>query len=552
MFWDRRLKFCFLRIGPVAGGWPMFRASDIYGARPGPRGPALVAANKQEGGAAASTAPSWNTGSGGGWQLGGPSAYGPARTAPIATSPYFAGKGAFKRPPANAYRPIAPVPRATPNTVTVLGGGALISGMEKEIEEEARQVCIKGGFSTPDEVRYVSSSMAFIDFPYIDACRDFLRVTGGQLKIKQRVYKLQHASTAQQNPAEEEAALVQGSEEVATDTLMVRQIGDLDEVKIKKAFQAHVPAVKGIRMMIDRSTRKSKGFCFVSFWSVSEAESAKNRMVAAGSMIDSRKVAISFAKPMTHEQALESDLNARAEQDTIQAQAQQALGGINADMWSNYMKFCEEEKEKEDAAKSALLDSIAAKKKALLEKAAAQAAANKAAAEGEGSSEGGGAGGQSATGAPGATQDAPAAAPPPAPAPPAPVAQVPPQALQGPSSAPVPAALRPPLQLAPHQAPHPSPLGQMQLPPGTGPMGHLNHPPPHMMGLPPLPPNLAQMGAMGPMGGMVPPPMKAPQPPMGLQPPPLGLRPPMGVQPPQMAPPQGLQQGMPLPPWRPM
>ena len=36
-----------------------------------------------------------------------------------------------------------------------------------------------------------------------------------------------------------------------------------------------------------------------------------------------------------------------ATQDVIQAQAKQALSGLNAEMWSSYMQFCEEEKEKE-------------------------------------------------------------------------------------------------------------------------------------------------------------------------------------------------------------
>lgn len=35
-------------------------------------------------------------------------------------------------------------------------------------------------------------------------------------------------------------------------------------------------------------------------------------------------------------------------QDVIQAQAKQALSGLNAEMWSSYMQFCEEEKEKEN------------------------------------------------------------------------------------------------------------------------------------------------------------------------------------------------------------
>ena len=36
-----------------------------------------------------------------------------------------------------------------------------------------------------------------------------------------------------------------------------------------------------------------------------------------------------------------------ATQDVIQTQAKQALSGLNAEMWSSYMQFCEEEKEKE-------------------------------------------------------------------------------------------------------------------------------------------------------------------------------------------------------------
>ncbi|CAE7690553.1 NCL [Symbiodinium sp. CCMP2592] len=168
--------------------------------------------------------------------------------------------------------------------------------------------------------------------------------------------------TAAPSEAEQEAALTEGVKEIPSDTLMVRLIGELEEARIKKAFQSHVPVVKGVRMMLDRSTRKSKGFCFVNFYSVSDAMTAKNRMLAAGSMIDSRKVAISFAKPQTQEQALESDMNARAEQDVIQAQANQALSGVNAEMWSSYMQFCQDEKEKESREKQALLEALEAKK----------------------------------------------------------------------------------------------------------------------------------------------------------------------------------------------
>lgn len=35
--------------------------------------------------------------------------------------------------------------------VTLLGSGSLPAGIEKEIEEQARQLCIQHSFSTPDE-----------------------------------------------------------------------------------------------------------------------------------------------------------------------------------------------------------------------------------------------------------------------------------------------------------------------------------------------------------------------------------------------------------------
>jgi len=257
--------------------------------------------------------------------------------------------------------------------VSLLGGGNLPPGIEKDIEEEARKVCIQHSFSTPDDVRLGSASMALIDFPYLEACRNFMRVTNGQLKVRSRVYKLSH-SGGPRSDAEEEAALTASMDDYSSEVLMVRLIGDLDEVQIKKAFQAHVPVVKGVRMMVDRSTRKSKGFCFVSFWSVSDATTAKNRMIAAGSLIGHRKVALSFAKPQTHEQALESDMNARAEQEVIAGQAKNSLTGINAEMWSSYMQFFDEETEKQKKEKEALLDAIEAKKRAL--KAKAEAAAN--------------------------------------------------------------------------------------------------------------------------------------------------------------------------------
>lgn len=291
-------------------------------------------------------------------------------------------------------RPAIPLEKAAANSVAVIGSG-IVPGNEHDIEDAARQVCIQGGFSCCEEVRYVSPTLVYIDFPYQDAAMDFLNATNGQLKVRARVFKLQNANDtgyARVMSSQEEAAAESQGPERPTDTLMVRQIGDLTEQAVKKAFQAVVPSMKGVRMMIDRKTNKSKGFCFVNFYTVGEAETAKNKMCATGSLIEGRKVAIGFAKPQTHEQMLESDMSFRNEQNIIEAQAKQALGGINGDMWSSYMQFCDDEKDREAAAKAVAISqaeaALAAKRAALEARAAAAAAAAAAPTEEPGSSTG--------------------------------------------------------------------------------------------------------------------------------------------------------------------
>jgi len=281
-----------------------------------------------------------------------PSAYGPARQAPASPgcSPYSGAQKAGvivpKKTMPKAFVKPTPPPMATPNTVVLLGGG-LPLGVEKDIEDRVRDVCIAQCFSNADEVRYVSPSLAYIDFPYIDAARAFVRATGGTLTVRGRAYKLQNSSVASNVSAAivgDEGGFVTADGSVLerpTDTVMVRQLGDMDEVQLRRAVSAVVPAasIRGVRILTDRGTRKSKGFGFVQFRSAGEAEAAFSRILASGAFIEGRKVSISYAKPQTHEQTLEEEMSYRTEQVQIQAQATQALTGINADMWASYFNF---------------------------------------------------------------------------------------------------------------------------------------------------------------------------------------------------------------------
>lgn len=366
----------------------MFRASDIYGARAGPQGPAAAAASQRAPALAAPPQQSWSGGGYGGG--GGPSASWPGAGGggygaggggygnDSRYSPYGGGKGggdfgggfggfgggkgmkgkSYQGPPPAARAPTRPnmpqvaTPQPTPNTVTVLGSGGLPQGCEKDIEEKVREVCIEHGLSIADEVRYVSASVAYIDFPYQEVCHEFMKATGGTLKMRTRSYKLQASgyNSSSSGPGVEAVAADGTVLDHPTDQLMVRHIGDMDEEQLMAAFVSVVPLVKSVRILTDRRTGKSKGFGFVVFWSISDAETAMSRINAAGGMVGGRKAAISYAKPMTQEEALEGEVSYRNEQTEIKAQAQSALGGINADMWANYLQFHDEKAEKETMA----------------------------------------------------------------------------------------------------------------------------------------------------------------------------------------------------------
>lgn len=371
----------------------MFRASDIYGARAGPQGPAAAAASQrappapppqQAWSAANASTPSWGAnpswpgaggpGAGGGGYgasyggYGGDARYSPYGAGNVGSS-YNSHPGGYEGPgqaqswqgsrrppgPKATPRPQVATPQPTPNTIVVLGAGGLPHGCEKDIEEKVREVCIEHGFSIADEVRYVSASTAYIDFPYQEVCHEFMKATGGNLKLRTRSYKLQHSSyssvSVPQVLGEDTITAADGTVlGHPTDQLMVRQIGDMDEDGLMAAFVAVVPLVKSVRILNDRRTGKSKGFGFVQFWSVSESETAMSRIHAAGGVLGGRRVSLSYAKPMTQEAALEGEVSYRNEQTEIKAQAQSALGGINADMWANYLQFFDEKTEKETAA----------------------------------------------------------------------------------------------------------------------------------------------------------------------------------------------------------
>lgn len=258
-------------------------------------------------------------------------------------------------------------PQPTPNSVSLIGQGMLAPGVEIEIEKRVHEVAVKTGFSVADQVRYVHNSLCYIDFPHIDAANEFLQATGGSLNVGGESFKLQSmhpsgggsggggggaggggggcgipaaadapaAATTSANEAEEAVA---DAASQPTDTLMVRHVGEQTETSIRDAFESFMPHIKSVKVPLNWAG-KPKSFGFVQFHSTSEAETALSRFRAAGSMIGGRRVVAVYAQPSSEEDMVRQSALRKAENEKILENTQQALSGINGDMWASYLEM---------------------------------------------------------------------------------------------------------------------------------------------------------------------------------------------------------------------
>eukprot|EP00929_Paragymnodinium_shiwhaense_P003534 TRINITY_DN104099_c0_g1_i1.p1 TRINITY_DN104099_c0_g1~~TRINITY_DN104099_c0_g1_i1.p1 ORF type:complete len:499 (+),score=111.35 TRINITY_DN104099_c0_g1_i1:84-1580(+) len=334
----------------------MLRASDVFGAAAGPRGPAQGLRPPRPGPYDGPPRPT------GIITLKRPPQPPAAPVLVLKAAPTPEGGAPAGMPPAprpwnprpRGQRPPGPSQLPTPLSVTLLGPGLAV-GMEKEIEERVRDACINAAISPSDTVRIASSNCCFVDFPYVDACRDFVKQTNGSLQVKGRYYKVQFNPHYSQRPGPPGQTGgppqdPQGQPEKPTDTLMIRQLGDMDEASLKKACQLYAPSIKAIRVCVDRSTRKSKGFGFLTLYSVADAVAVMSRIQAASCILAGKRVSLTYARPLNQDQAqaYTEDQAQKAEKKQIDQQAQKALTGINGDMWANYMKFFADNQEKEE------------------------------------------------------------------------------------------------------------------------------------------------------------------------------------------------------------
>lgn len=262
------------------------------------------------------------------------------------STPYSApaGKPASKPQKGSSYPTFVPpakkepIPQPTQNTVVAYCPGKAPPGFEKSFEEKVHSIAVDKGFSTPDEVRYITSS-CYIDFPHRDAAKEFLDTLNGSLDVDGRRYKLslQGYFSGKDRQGEQKEGLASSSK---TDTLQIKLITGLTEKEILEAMQKLTPQIKSCQIPKNWAG-KPKGFALVKFYSIAEAELTLKKMDVTGCMIGTRKVSVEFSQPETDEDVYIQKEMKDQEDAKIKENAEQAVTGINGSMWAAYMKMFE-------------------------------------------------------------------------------------------------------------------------------------------------------------------------------------------------------------------
>mmetsp|Transcript_6030 Transcript_6030/g.13299 ORF Transcript_6030/g.13299 Transcript_6030/m.13299 type:complete len:404 (-) Transcript_6030:57-1268(-) len=244
-----------------------------------------------------------------------------------------------KAGPGKAAQPWKPL--QTPNTVVLFSSEALEAGFELKVAEAVQNLAVGSGFSTAEEVRKATSHTCFIDFPHMDAVKAFMSATQGKMSINNVEYRLetvtsQEAGSSQQDG--EEVGNASEQTEVPTDTLIVQRIWDLSEATIWEAFSS-VGSVREVKVPKNWAG-KPKSFAFVSFNSVSEAQTALSRFQLGGLKIGEQRVFVGFAHPQSTEAIVQAKARKQAEDAQLLESKKKALTGINGGMWAEYLKHC--------------------------------------------------------------------------------------------------------------------------------------------------------------------------------------------------------------------
>jgi hypothetical protein len=260
----------------------------------------------------------------------------------------------------------------TGNTITVQGTGLSQCG-EDAVDDACRQVAINGGFSVHETVRVVLDSLAHVEFPHADAAAQFYEATRGTLSVKGKMFHVKHphgsgARAPQTGMTAKNAAELALGTSAPSETLIVRQLGSIiNDNDLYEAFRKIAPRVSSARVMKD-CRGVTRGHGFVVFQEVYEATNALRHFRQTGSTINGKRVNADFAPPQSFEEGLEKEAVKKANEQQQGVKHQQALSGVNGDMWASYLSMFSEvakqEKEQDDAHEAAAAAAAAARRAA--------------------------------------------------------------------------------------------------------------------------------------------------------------------------------------------
>lgn len=235
------------------------------------------------------------------------------------------------------------IPQITPNTVTLQAAGLQTTG-EAAVDEACRQIAIDGGFSVHETLTFLNNGAAHLEFPHAAAAAQFFEATGGDLVIGRSRCRVRHplGTGVVPEPRRVVATIPEAwqsgdpDEEIATDTLMIKNLAEIPEADLREAFEKIAPRIKSVRVIKDYAGHH-KGMGQVSFHEIHEATMALRHFRLAGCMVAGRKTTAEYLAPSTIEQKVEQEDKKQKADESLRASHAQALSGVNGDMWASYL-----------------------------------------------------------------------------------------------------------------------------------------------------------------------------------------------------------------------
>merc|ERR1712039_465164 len=171
----------------------------------------------------------------------------------------------------------------------------------------------------------------------------FLQATSGSLKIDWRTCAVSQLTVGAQAGKDENGECgdeAETSEPQPTNILIVRGLPVDTERLLFQAFSVYAPRIKKVE--IPRTcSGKPRNHAFIHFYEIHEASSASSRLRDAGNQLGGRRANVDYMVPQTVMESFEAEVSREKAQKDLKSSHQQALSGVNGNMWASYLAMFE-------------------------------------------------------------------------------------------------------------------------------------------------------------------------------------------------------------------